>query len=107
MRISRENVAFWGALLFLVGPFLWLVVGFLIGQLMNVADINEALGDIMQAANELSKAASTKELVAAIFIFLVVAVIFGGGTFYLLMCMIGAVLLLVLRELHELRELRK
>jgi hypothetical protein len=98
MRISRGKLAFLGVLIFLAGPVLWLAGSFFFEAMIE---------NVMQGADEISKVASSKQLIAGIFLLLLVAGFVGGGTFFVIVGIIGGLLLLMLRELQELREIHE
>lgn len=101
MRISRTTLSYFGGLTLLAAPPLVILSCILIRAL----NIDDFIGIVMNGAQSLAGDASTKQLVASIFLFLVTVCFIAGGSLYLLMCFIGVLMMLILRELSEITSL--
>src|SRR4051812_41443564 len=101
MRLSRTTLAFIGGAVLFSVPLILFLGG---GKIGNTNGLDELGKAIMRGAEEFSSNYGTKQLVAGILLFLIVIGFMAAGIFYVLICCQGVILLLILRELHEIRE---
>jgi uncharacterized membrane protein len=101
LKISRTTLAFVGGAALAIAPLLLLAGSFMFGQ---EESLNEMGALIDEGANKAAKTLSIKQLLGSILMLLFVLGFMGGGVAYLLVCLVGVILILVLRELHEIRK---
>jgi hypothetical protein len=98
LEMSRSTTALLGGLAFFVLPLL-LVSLALSGWLSE--NIEDFTSKVTPLAQELAKYLESTEILAGIFLIMLVGGIAVAAIFYLLFCGIGVILLLILRELRE------
>ena len=101
MRPSRVTLAFIGGAVLFTVPLILVLGGMILGDTSGLDEMGKG---IMRYAEEFSSNYGTKQLVAGIFLFLMAVGFMAAGVFYVLVCLQGVILLLLLRELHEIRE---
>lgn len=101
MRISRTTLALVGGLALAIAPLLLLAGSFMFGL---EESLNELGTLIDEGANKAAKTLSIKQLLGSILMLLFILGFVGGSVAYLLVCLVGVILILVLRELHEIRR---
>lgn len=101
MKNLRLLPVIWGGFSFLLlAPFLVMLLFSLFYLLLGDDPVGEFAVIVMDGAGEFPSEYGTKQLLVGIFLLL----IFGGSALYLLGCLLGVILLLLLRELHAARK---
>lgn len=102
MRLSRPTFALLGGVTLLLAPAAIVLVSSLSALMFGQADPFDEFGRIMlQGADEVAPKAGSSRLIGGIFLVL----LFGGSLLYLLLCILGVILLMILRELLDLRRI--
>jgi hypothetical protein len=101
MKISRSTFALLGWFALFILPFVLIVVGSLWAHMLGQADpFTEFMRSMLEGADEIASKAGAKQLIAGVFLL----IFLGGTVLYLLLCILGVILLLILRELLALRR---
>jgi hypothetical protein len=101
MKISRATFALLGWFALFFTPFILIMVGSLWAHMLGQTDpFMEFMGIMLKDADELASKVGFKQLLGGIFLLMFL----GGTVLYLLLCIVGAILLLILRELIDLRR---